>query len=120
VPAIAASVFFDLDNRRYRDEPPFAALNIFPVSTSETVAIFSFTDVDAQPVRDYIHEILTTGGDYQKYLISRLLLLHAENFVVAPALFDSWSLEKRDAIRDFSFSTIRYGSVEQSEHLYLF
>ena len=87
---------------------------------SETVAIFSFTDVDAQPVREYIHEILTTGGDYQKYLISRLLLLHAENFVVAPALFDSWSLEKRDAIRDFSFSTIRYGSVEQSEHLYLF
>ncbi len=119
-PAIAASVFFDLDTRRYQDEPPRIALNIFPISRDETVAVFSFTDGDAEPVREYIHEILTTSGDYQKYLISRLLLLHAENFVVAPTLFDTWEDAKRDAIRDFFLQTIRYGSAEQSEHFYLF
>jgi hypothetical protein len=119
-PAIAASVFFDLDTRRYQEEPPRASLNIFPVSTTETVAIFSFTDADAEPVREYIHDIFTSNGGYQKYLISRILLLHAENFVVSPSLFDTWSEAKRDAIRDFSFNTIRYGSAEQSERLYLF
>jgi hypothetical protein len=119
-PAIAASVFFDLDTRRYQDEPPRIALNILPVSHDETIAIYSFTDADAEPVREYLSDILTTTGAYQKYLVSRLLLLHAENFVVSPALFDTWSDIKRDAIRDFFLQTIRYGSAEQSEHFYLF
>lgn len=119
-PAIAASVFFDLDTRRYQDDAPRAALNIFPISRDETVAIFSFTDADTEPVREYISYILAADGAYQKYLISRLLLLHAENFVVAPALFDAWSQSKRDAIRDFFLQTIRFGSAEQCEHFYLF
>lgn len=120
VPAIAASVFFDLDTRRYQDEPPRIALNILPVSHDETIAIYSFTDADAEPVREYLSEILTTTSAYQKYLVSRLLLLHAENFVVSPWLFDTWSNAKRDAIRDFFLQTMHYGSAEQSEHFYLF
>jgi len=119
-PAIAASVFFDLDTRRYQDEPPRLALNIFPISREITVAIYTFTKADAEPVREYLRDILATAGEYQKYLISRLLLLHAENFVVSPVLFDTWSDVKRDTIRDFFLETIRYGSEEQSEHLYLF
>jgi hypothetical protein len=120
LPAIAASVFFDLDTRRYQEDPPRVALNILPISRDETVAIFSFTDADARPVREYIREILASSGEYQKYLVSRLLLLHAENFVVAPALFETWNEAKRDAIRDFFLKTIRYGSAEQSKDFYLF
>lgn len=119
-PAIAASVFFDLDTRCYQDEPPRIALNILPISRNETVVIFSFTEADTRPVREYIDDILVTAGEYQRYLISRLLIMHAENFVVAPALFDTWSDDKRDSIRDFFLKTIRYGSTEQSEHFYLF
>jgi hypothetical protein len=119
-PAIAASVLFDLDMRQYQEEPPRAALNIFPVSPDETIAVFSFTTADGEPVREYVHDILASDGSYQKYLISRLLLMHAENFVVAPALFDTWSEEKRVAICNFSFNTIRYGSSEQSPYFYLF
>lgn len=119
-PAIAASVFFDLDTRRYQDEPPRIALNILPISRDETIAIYSFTDADTEPVREYLSDIRATEGTYQKYLVSRLLLLHAENFVVSPALFDTWSDVKRNAIRDFFLETIRYGSAEQSEHFYLF
>jgi hypothetical protein len=119
-PAIAASVFFDLDTRRYQEEPPRAALNILPVSTAETVAIFSFTDADAKPVREYIGDILGSNGDYQKYLISRMLLLHAENFVVSPSLFDTWSEAKRTMIRDFSLKTTRFGASDQSPHFCLF
>jgi hypothetical protein len=100
-PAIAASVFLDLDTRRYQDEPPRTALNIFPISCDETIAIYSFIDADAEPVREYLSDIRATEGAYQKYLISRLLLLHAENFVVSPVLFDTWSDAKLYAIRDF-------------------
>jgi len=120
VPAIAASAFFDLDTRHYQDDPPRVALNIFPISRDEAVVIFSFTDADAEPVREYIREILASSGEYQKYLVSRLLLLHAENFVVAPALFDTWTEAKRDTIRDFFLETIRYGSAKESRDFYLF
>lgn len=119
-PAIAASVLFDLDTRPHQEDPPRAALNILPVSRNETIVVFSFTDVDAEPVREYIGDILASSGDYQKYLISRLLLLHAENFVVSPSLFETWSETKCAMIRDFSLKTARYGSSDQSQHLYLF
>jgi len=117
---IAASVFFDLDTRPGREEPPRVALNIFPVSKNETVAIFSFTDADAEPVQEYIRGILEADGIYQKYLLSRMLLLHAENFVVAPSVFDTWAQEKCDAILNFFLKTLRFGSSEESEHFYLF
>jgi hypothetical protein len=119
-PTIAASVFLDLDTRPNREDPPRVALNIFPVSKDDTVAIFSFVEADAGPVREYIHDLLESAGTYQKYLLSRMLLLHAENFVVAPPLFDMWSQEKRDAILNFFLKTLRFGSSEQSEHFYLF
>lgn len=40
-PTIAASVFFDLDTRPNRKDPPRVALNIFPVSDEDTVALAS-------------------------------------------------------------------------------
>jgi hypothetical protein len=119
-PAIAASVFFDLDTRRYQEEPPRAALNILPVSNDQSIAVFSFTDTDATPVGEYLHDILASSADYQKYLISRLLLLHADNFVVAPSLFETWPQAKRNAIRDFVLKTIRTGATIHSQHFYLF
>jgi hypothetical protein len=120
VPAVAASVFFDLDRQSNEGDPPRTALNIFPTSCNETVAIFSFTSEDAVAIRDYIRDILEAEGAYKKYLLSRMLLTHAENFVIAPTLFDSWSDEKRDAILDFFLKTVRFSSPTQSEHLYLF
>ncbi len=99
-PAIAASVFFDLDTRRYQEEPPRAALNIFPVSNDQSIAIFSFTDTDATPVGEYLHGILASNADYQKYLISRLLLLQTASWS-RPSLFETWPQAKRNAIRDF-------------------
>lgn len=71
-------------------------------------------------MREYIHDLLENAGTYQKYLLSRTLLLHAENFVVAPSIFDTWSQEKRDAILNFFLKTLRFGSSDQSEHFYLF
>jgi hypothetical protein len=119
-PAIAASVLFDLDTRPHQEQPPRVSLNIFPLSGEETIAVFSFTDADAEPVRAYLGDIFKSEGDYQKYLISRLLLLHAGNFIVAPSLFETWSEEKRTKIRDFFVATVRHGSSEHSSSLHLF
>ncbi|MGB6689750.1 MAG: hypothetical protein WBE76_18085 [Terracidiphilus sp.] len=119
-PAVAASVFFDLERRPNEEEPPRTALNIFPTSKDETVALFSFTEVDAVAIREYIRDILESDGAYKKYLLSRMLLTHAENFVIAPPIFDSWSDEKRNAILDFFLKTVRFSSSAKSEHLYLF
>jgi hypothetical protein len=52
-------------------------------------------------IREYIRDILESDGACKKYLLSRMLLTHAENFVIAPPTFDNWSDEKRDAILDF-------------------
>jgi hypothetical protein len=120
VPTVAASVFFDLDTRPNEEEPPRVALNIFPASNDETLAIFSFTEQDAVAIREYVRDILESDGIYQKYLLSRMLLMHAENFVIAPSIFDTWSAEKRDAILDFFLQTVRFNSSKESEHLYLF
>ena len=119
-PAIAASVFFGLDTRQYDEERPRVALNIFPTAKDETLAIFSFTEKDAVAILEYIRGILESDGFYQKYLLSRTLLMHGENFVVAPSIFDSWPPQKRDAISDFSLKTVRLNSSEESEHLFLF
>jgi hypothetical protein len=119
-PTVAASVFFDLDSRPNEEEPHRVALNIFPTSNCETVAIFSFTEKDAVAILEYIRDVLQADGVYQKYLLSRMLLMHAENFVIAPSIFDSWSAKKRDVILDFFLKTVRFDSSEESEYLYLF
>lgn len=120
VPTVAASVFFDLDTRPNEEEAPRVALNIFPTSNDETLAIFSFTDHDAVAIREYVRDILKSDGTYQKYLLSRMLLMHAENFVIAPSIFDTWSAEKRAAILNFFLETVRFNSSKESERLYLF
>jgi hypothetical protein len=94
-PVLAVSALFDLNNRPNDEEPPRIALNVFPISDKQTVVVFSFTHRDAPAVKDYLHDVLRASGAYQKYLISRMVLMHAENFIVAPSLFDTWSPEKK-------------------------
>jgi len=120
IPTMAVSACFDLANRPTREDPPRAALNIFPTSPQETVIIFSFTDDDTAAVQEYIAAIRTATGVYQKYLISRMVLMHAENFVIAPSTFDMWSEEKRAKILEFFLKTLRFDSPDESEHLCLF
>lgn len=43
-PAVAASVFFDLDTRPNDEEAPKVALNIFPTSKDEAIAVFSYME----------------------------------------------------------------------------
>jgi hypothetical protein len=119
-PAIAVSAFFDLDTSQNGQRPPFVSLNIVPISTTETIAIFSYVEKDAAAVRDYIREVVEADREYQKYLLSRMVLTHAENFVVSPLLWDTWSLEKRETIREFFLATLRLSSPDSSKHLYLF
>jgi hypothetical protein len=119
-PAVAASAFFDLDTRPNDEEAPRVALNIFAISKDETIAVFSYMEKDGETVEEYIRDVSESEGLYQKYRLSRMLLMHAENFVIAPSLFDTWSPEKRSVILDFFRETLKFGSSRESEHLYLF
>ena len=57
---------------------------------------------------------------YQTYLLSRMLLTHAENFVIARSISDTWLAEERDSILDFFFKTVRFNSSKESELFNLF
>lgn len=119
-PTLAVSACFDLDNRPNKPEPPRVMLNIFPVSEHDTVVIFGFTRKDAPAVTEYLQDLLGAAGSYQKYLISRLVLMHAENFVVAPSAFRSWVQEKRDCMLQFALKTLHFNTTDENQHLYLF
>jgi hypothetical protein len=119
-PAIAVSTCFNLAGVTERDDWPRLSLNVFPLSSQKSVAIFSYVSQDLAPVKHQIDPIFNAGGHYQKYLISRLILGNAENFVVSPALFSTWSEEKKDKILKFFVQTLQLDSSVESEHLYLF
>lgn len=119
-PAFAASVLFDLDNRPLDDESPRVAMTVFPISLIQTVLLASYTPEDRVAVVEYLNPFLEADGFYQKYLLSRTLLMHAQNFVVSPVVFNAWSESKKQAILDFLFETVRFNTYRENEDLYLF
>jgi hypothetical protein len=119
-PHIAASSFFDLLTSNERGERPRITLNVFPTSVSETVALFSYTSEDETQATEHLRGLTEAKGEYQKYLLSRLILSNCENFVIAPEAFDMWSEERKNAICKFYIETVRFDSDRDNKNLYLF
>jgi hypothetical protein len=93
-PAIAVSSLFSFWQLERCGDLVRCALNIFPTSESETVAVFSYSVDDASVVQSEIARILVADGAYQKYEISKLIVDRVENMVIAPRHFSSWSAAK--------------------------
>ena len=136
-PCIAVSSFFSLEGRHRdsniasRPDSLFVeaseddkitrlTINVFPVSLNESVIIFSYTKDDSSRVRDFLQPIFAAQGFYQKYLLSKLILMGCENFFVSPNLYDSWSSEKKNAIKDFFWKTRRHNMEVEDQNLFLF
>jgi hypothetical protein len=120
-PTIAVSSLFSLDGLVKNDDSVRVALNVLPVSVSKSVAMFSYLPNDTDLVRSGISGILTSKGDYQKYLLSKLVLNNCENFVVSPSYYDQWSVEKTNTITDYFIQTLYSGRLDtENENLYLF
>jgi hypothetical protein len=98
-PCIGVSSLFSLEGITREDDNVRIVLNVLPVSTSETVAIFSYHNKDSELARAGLHRILQATGEYQKYELSKLIMRKMSNFYISPAHFAGWSSEKVKRIK---------------------
>ncbi len=119
-PSFAVSAFFDLQQQSGESDSPRIAINVFPISQQQSFVLFSYTSQDAVRARDYLSELGAASGYYQKYLLSKLVLMHCENFVVSPQAFDTWSNEKKNSICKFFHDTVLCDKFVEDSNLYLF
>lgn len=120
-PTIAVCALFSVDNYVANDDALRIALNIFPISQTKTYVVISYRRVDSDHAQAALDRILTSKGFHQRYELSRFILNNCENFVMSPTYVDSWSDEKKKAIKGYFISTILEGDMEfQSPELYLF
>lgn len=120
-PTVAVSSLFSIDQSKHGHESPRVALNVFPLSQGESVATFSYLKSDLPLVRDGLHKILLSTGDYQKYELSKLILNSCENFVLSPQYFDEWNTEKESGVTSYFLQTLYESNLSfESELLFLF
>lgn len=120
-PTIAACALFAVDNQVKDGEHLRVAINILPVTKKKTVVILSYREKDSSHARMALDRVINSEGHHQQYEISRLLLNNCENFVICPTYFDSWSDNKKSAIRDYYIKTIFKGDLNyESPDIFLF
>jgi hypothetical protein len=121
-PTLAACALFSLDNRVYRGGHTIhVCLNILPLNSSQTAAVFSYVASDAAPARAALDRILSSSGHHQRYELSRRLLNNCQNFVLSPAYVDTWSDRKRQAILGYLVLTALQDDLTvEDPHLFLF
>jgi hypothetical protein len=102
----AVSSLFSLDEMRNEHDVVRVVLNVFPITNSRSLAVFSYTSADQNKARAALDRVLTSTGAYQKYELSRLILSRIENFLISPAHFDTWSAEKVSRIKAAFANTI--------------
>lgn len=120
-PSIAAAAMFSLDDVEVDDDVARVCLTILPLTSESTAVIFSYLRRDAGAARASLARILGSTGYYQLYEVSREVLNSCENFVISPDLFESWSADKRQAIRSYFVRTLFRGDkTVEDPNLYLF
>ena len=84
-PALAVNSMFSTDlYSEVLDAPAFVTLNVFPVTHDQTAVVFSFIAEQKSEAVDAFGYIWSSGGDYQQYELSKLILRKAQNVVIAP------------------------------------
>lgn len=118
-PSVAVNSLFSLDDVGAPDLPR-VALNVFP-RQNDVVAIFSTTPRDDPFVSTYLQRLLDSEPHLQKYLLSKLVLQHCDNFVVHPHYFASLNDERQSAICRFFADTIARNQCDHEDRrLFLF
>ena len=118
-PSIAVSSLFSLDDVD-APELPRVALNVFPVE-DDVVAVFSAVPRDAPFAYTYLQPLLDAESHFQKYLLSKLVLQHCDNFVIHPGYYESMTNERQHAICRFFAETILKNKPDHEDpRLFLF
>lgn len=105
-PTLAASVLFSLDDVEGPDDVVRVCLTVVPTLPTRTYALLSYLPHDAALARAALSRVLNSGGEYQKYELSKRILNHAQNFVLHPAFVASWSAKRLATISDLFRRTI--------------
>ncbi|MDX1969638.1 MAG: hypothetical protein SFV23_20860, partial [Planctomycetaceae bacterium] len=88
---------------------------------ADVVVAFSAIPSDAPFVSAYLHRVLTAEDDFQKYLLSKLILQSCDNFAIDPKYYDSLSQQRKDAICQFYVDTIQENAEDhEDEKVFLF
>jgi hypothetical protein len=118
VPSIATAACFTVPD--WTSELARVTLNLFPLSKSRSVAVFSYVRDHASAARSMLGQIFDSDGYLLKYLLSKLVLARCENTVISPDAFEMWTGDQVAAMKDyFSKTTSDYFEVED-QRLYLF
>jgi hypothetical protein len=119
-PSIAVSSVFSLDDEPWPDDVARIVLNIFPID-GEVRVIFSYLEQDAAVTSTYLQRLLSASGEYQRYLISKLVLQHCDNVAISPVFLDHLPAMAKQKILEFFCSTIFHNRHDYDDkHLYLF
>jgi hypothetical protein len=120
-PILAVCSLYAADDVRRNDDWVRVALNVLPLTETESVAVFTYLAQDASLARASLAGVLNSTSFSQKYLLSKQILNSCENFVVAPDHFDTWTPERVNAIVGFFSETLFEGNLSaEDERLYLF
>lgn len=119
-PTVAVNSLTCDDEIKTPDDIARVALNVFPRKEG-AVAVFSYL-ADEKHYASLFHvEISRASGDYQKYLLSRLILRCCENFVLSPDYYERMPSERKAAIQNFFMTTLfKNDTGVQDPNLYLF
>jgi hypothetical protein len=119
-PVLAASCLFSLDEVQVGDDCARVVLNVLPISSHKTIAIFSFANKDAVKARLALDRTISSTGAYQKYELSKLLIDRTENFVLSPNHVASWQADKLEAIKSAFQTTLFHNGIGDDERFMLF
>ncbi len=120
-PTFATSaVFTPMEMAINKEEPERLCVNVFPYKDKMYV-LFSCRKEDESYLENYVGEIFSANEEYQKYLISKLVLRNCENTVFSPAYFNEWSNKKKDIIIKYFMDTYYSDLIGfENKELYLF
>lgn len=105
-PCLAASSFITVRDAPLKEDLVGVAINVLPVSSTRTIAAFSYANKDRGSVRAALDRVLGSTGDVQKYELSKLVLSRISNVLISPRHFDQWSEERRKKIADAFVRTV--------------
>lgn len=104
---LAASSFITVKDVPLNEDLAGVAINILPVSTTRTIAVFTYAKKDQGSVRAALGRILSSTGDLQKYELSKLVLSRISNVLISPRHFSQWGDRKAKKIADAFVRTVQ-------------
>jgi hypothetical protein len=121
-PVLAVSSFISVGDVQFGDADfPGVAVNVLPVISDTTVAIFSYARPIAGKVRSSLDRILAATGPHQKYELSKLIISRMSNFILTSAHSASWGSEKIERLeRAMIENAGRNRDPEEHQDLILF